>query len=108
MTDSGGKFRLYRELPSFEAYLLISQEIQIVDIFEKAADGTWNLCTVRGAGAIVRINTLGIEFSLVSLYADLEIRLPELLPAGMRLPGLPTQNALVENPYVGLAVTLQP
>jgi len=71
--DSGGKFRLYRELPSFEAYLLISQEIQMVEIFEKAPDGTWNLRTVRGAGAIVRINTLGVEFSLASLYADLEI-----------------------------------
>lgn len=71
--DAGGKFRLYRELPSFEEYLLVSQEIQMVEIFEKAPDGTWNLRTVRGAGAVVRVNTLEIEFPLASLYAGLDI-----------------------------------
>jgi Uma2 family endonuclease len=72
--DAGGKFRLYRELPSFEEYLLISQETRMVEIFEKKPqDGTWNLRTVRGVDAVVRINTLGIEFPLAALYADLDI-----------------------------------
>ncbi|MBY0507284.1 MAG: Uma2 family endonuclease [Bryobacteraceae bacterium] len=70
--DAGGKFRLYRELPSFEEYLLISPDTPMVEIFEKTANGTWNLRTVRGPGAVVGINTLGIEFPLASLYADLE------------------------------------
>lgn len=70
--DAGGKFRLYRELPSFEEYLLVSQETPMVEIFEKKSDGTWNLRTVRGAEAVVRVNTLGIEFPLAALYADLE------------------------------------
>jgi len=71
--DAGGKFRLYRELPSFEEYVLISQEVQMVEIFEKAQDGTRVLRTVRGAEAMVRVSTLGIEFPLAALYADLDV-----------------------------------
>jgi Uma2 family endonuclease len=71
--DSAGKFRLYRELTSFEEYLLISQDLRMVEIFQRAEDGTWILRTIRGAGAVVRVNTLGIEFPLDALYADLDI-----------------------------------
>lgn len=71
--DAGGKFRLYRNLPSFEEYLLIAQDVLMAEIFQKAADGTWNLRSVRGAGAVVRLDTLGIEFPLAALYDGLDV-----------------------------------
>jgi Uma2 family endonuclease len=71
--DYGGKFALYRLLPSFEEYVLISQLEQKAEVFQKAPDGTWNLRTIAGDGALLAIRTLGIEFPLADLYRGLEI-----------------------------------
>lgn len=71
--DYGGKFALYRLLPSFEEYVLISQHEQKAEIFQKAPDGTWNLRTIVGPGAVLSIRTLSIEFPLADLYRGLEI-----------------------------------
>ncbi|MBY0505288.1 MAG: Uma2 family endonuclease [Bryobacteraceae bacterium] len=71
--DYGGKFALYRLLPSFEEYVLISQHEQKAEIFQKAPDGTWNLRTIAGPGAALAIRSLSIEFPLADLYRGLAI-----------------------------------
>ena len=71
--DYGGKFTLYRLLPSFEEYVLVSQDQHKAEIFQKAADGTWNLRTIAGAGAMLAIRTLGVEFPLADLYRGLDV-----------------------------------
>jgi Uma2 family endonuclease len=71
--DYGGKFALYRLLPSFEEYVLISQHEEKVEVFQQAPDGTWNLRTIAGPSAVLAIRTLNIEFPLAELYRGLEV-----------------------------------
>jgi Uma2 family endonuclease len=36
--DYGGKFELYRQIPAFEEYLLVSQPEPNVEVFRKSSD----------------------------------------------------------------------
>ena len=66
--DHGGKFELYRNLPSFEEYLLVSQDEPRVEIFRKQSPSSWSMNIVRGLGETVHVTSLGIEFPLNELY----------------------------------------
>lgn len=66
--DHGGKFELYRMLPSFEEYLLVSQDKPLVEIFRKQSPNDWSLQIVTAVDSLVRIQSLGIEFPVGELY----------------------------------------
>lgn len=67
--DYGGKFELYRNLPSFAEYLLINQNEPKVEVFRRV-EGTddWLLSTYRGLDATVPVKCLGIELALAEVY----------------------------------------
>jgi Uma2 family endonuclease len=66
--DRGDKFKLYRSLPSFREYVLISQSVMRVDQFVKTKDGDWLLSDVDGEEAVLRLKTVPFEVSLKDLY----------------------------------------
>ena len=66
--DHGGKFELYRNLQSFEEYLLVSQDEPRVKIFRKQSPTLWSMNIVRGLDETVYVTSLGIEFPLNELY----------------------------------------
>ena len=66
--DHGGKFELYRNLQSFEEYLLVSQDEPRVKIFRKQSPTLWSMNIVRGLDETVHVTSLGIEFPLNELY----------------------------------------
>ncbi len=66
--DHGGKFELYRNLHSFEEYLLVSQDEPRVEIFRKQSPSSWSMNIVRGLDETVHVTSLGIEFPLNELY----------------------------------------
>ena len=66
--DYGAKFAYYRELASFEEYLLVSQTEPKAEVFQKSPDGYWILRTIAGPGARVQMQSLKIEFPLEDLY----------------------------------------
>lgn len=70
--DHGGKFELYRMLPSLEEYLLVSQDKPLVEIFRKQSPNDWSLQIVSDFDALVRIHSLGIEFPLGDLHEGIE------------------------------------
>jgi Uma2 family endonuclease len=63
--DYGGKFSLYRRLPSFEEYILFSQDAALVETFRKTHDSEWVLRTHEGLDAVVAIESLGISLPLL-------------------------------------------
>lgn len=71
--DMGGKFRLYRNLDSFEEYVLISQDVQQAEIHRKAPDGSWVMRTVQGDGAMIRLQSIAVDFPLTALYDGLDV-----------------------------------
>ncbi|MCA9544512.1 MAG: Uma2 family endonuclease [Myxococcales bacterium] len=67
--DRGAKFAHYRQLPSLQAYVLVSTELDRVEVFER--DGAeWRF---REAGASVRLDCLSLTLSMAEVYwrADL-------------------------------------
>ena len=70
--DYHRKFDMYRQLSTFEEYLLIAQDQPRIEIFRKAPDSSWTLFTYEGAGAVARVHSLGIELPLDEIYAGVE------------------------------------
>jgi Uma2 family endonuclease len=65
--DRGEKFQLYRSLPSFREYILISQNTLHVDQFVKTEDGHWLLLDSGGEDAVLKLKTVPFEISLKDL-----------------------------------------
>jgi len=70
--DRGGKFNLYRELASFQEYVLISQEIASVETFFRQPDGTWLFTPYSGLTAIAKLRSPSLDLRLSDVYARVE------------------------------------
>ena len=68
--DYGGKFALYRSLPSFEEYLLIAQDEPRIEVFRKTPDGRWILSSHVGLETTVRVESLDIDLPLAEIYFE--------------------------------------
>ena len=76
--DRGEKFNRYRDLESFEEYVLIAQHEPSVQTFFRQADGTWLLTPYSGLDAIVKIRCLSVELSMAEIYAGVEFQPVEI------------------------------
>jgi Uma2 family endonuclease len=71
--DYGRKFLLYRRLPSFEEYILISQDQARVEVYRKTSEDHWTLSTVRGLGGVVALQTVGVSLALADVYESVDL-----------------------------------
>ncbi len=71
--DYGGKFNLYRRLPSFEEYVLIAQDQARVETFRKTPGNEWLLHTYEGLDTTVTIECLGVSVELREAYEGVEL-----------------------------------
>ncbi|WP_437520866.1 Uma2 family endonuclease [Sorangium sp. So ce726] len=65
--DRGGKFALYRGIPSIADYVLLSQKQVEVEHFRRQPDGTW-LLRVLGPGERLQIASIGCDLAVDELY----------------------------------------
>lgn len=70
--DYGEKFSLYRELPTFEEYLLVTHDKPRIEVFRKTSDVSWVLTRYDGLQAVIQIGSLGIEIPAIEIYAGVE------------------------------------
>lgn len=70
--DRGRKFDRYREIPSFEEYVLIDQFRAAVEVFRRQESGLWNLEPYRGLQAVAALKTVGVELPLVDVYEGID------------------------------------
>ena len=66
--DRGKKFQLYRLIPSFREYLLISQDSPTVERFFKQAENRWLYSVSNGVDGSVTVQSVGGELSLNHIY----------------------------------------
>ncbi|MFB8792669.1 MAG: Uma2 family endonuclease [Microcoleus sp.] len=66
--DRGGKFKLFRTIPTFREYVLIDQYEMHVEQFVKRDDNKWVLSEYDGADAVLRLNCVEFEISLGDIY----------------------------------------
>jgi Uma2 family endonuclease len=67
--DRSAKFDLYSRIPTFQEYVLISQDRYAIDRFSrKQLDDPWRLFTYRGEEAILELESLAISIPLAGIY----------------------------------------
>jgi Uma2 family endonuclease len=71
--DRGDKFRMYRSIPSFKEYLLVSQTAMQVEKFAKNETNQWVLSEYAGKDAKITFDSFEFEISLDELYDRVEL-----------------------------------
>ena len=67
--DRGWKFRNYQLIPSFEEYLLVSQDEPRVERFVRQDSG-WLMTATSGLDSTLRLESLDCELPLAEIYED--------------------------------------
>lgn len=68
--DRGGKFNLYRSLPSFQEYVMVSQYRPWVEshFLHSKAESLWKITTSNGLDASLHLQSIGFDLPLAKVY----------------------------------------
>ncbi len=70
--DRGGKFALYRQLPSLRDYLLVSQHQVQVDLYTRGEDDRWTLTDFSALSDRVPLTSVDCTLVLAQIYDKVE------------------------------------
>ena len=79
--DRGRKFEHYRQIPTLQAYLLVSQQAPRVEQFIRQAEGRWLLDEAAGVDRHLDLPSLQTCISLAEVFANVSFT-----PARIRPP----------------------
>jgi len=68
--DRGRKFEHYRQIPTLQEYLLVSQTEPRIEQFMRQADGHWLLAEAAGVDKKLEVPSLKIAISLSEVFAN--------------------------------------
>jgi Uma2 family endonuclease len=74
--DRGDKFISYRSIPSFQEYLLISQDAPHVEHHVKQNEKQWLFTEYDGLEETVKLSSIGVEIALADLYENVNFNGP--------------------------------
>ncbi len=66
--DRGGKFALYRQIPSLQEYLLVSQDQVRVELYRRSEGGRWTLTEYAGLEDRIPLESLDCTLALAEIY----------------------------------------
>lgn len=69
--DRGLKFDFYRDVPSIEEYVLISQELRRVETMRRTPEGDWLLKRYEGPESVLSLGSLGVAIPLAEIYTGI-------------------------------------
>ena len=76
--DRGRKFDFYREAPSLQQYVLVSQDLQRAVSYVRQSDGVaWLMTPLDHPGVSINFPALGINVPMSDIYRDVELSLPQ-------------------------------
>lgn len=67
--DRGGKFALYRALPSLRQYVLVAQDRYSVDVFTRRDDNRWVLTAYSEPDDLIRFDAIECAVPMAEIYA---------------------------------------
>ena len=70
--DRGGKFALYRQIPSLREYLLVSQHRVQVDLYTRDDDDRWTLRDFTALTDTVTLSSVDCTLALAGVYDKVE------------------------------------
>ena len=71
--DFHGKFHLYRTIPSFMEYLLVSQEMYHVIRQYREGPDLWRTTDYFGLDEMIPLQSMGVEISMQGIYRGVEL-----------------------------------
>ena len=71
--DRGGKFSLYRRIPSLREYLLVAQNRVSVELYTPTDDGRWLFSAYGDLHNRVHLPSIDCELSLAEVYDRVEL-----------------------------------
>lgn len=71
--DRGGKFKLYRDIPTLLEYILIDSESISVEVFRVNTTGHWELEEYKLLSETLRISSMEMSIPLAEIYAGTKI-----------------------------------
>lgn len=69
--DRGRKFLKYKSLPSFTEYVLIEQDVPMVDVITQK-EGNWIIKSYIGLQDVVILESIGCEIKMEDIYENVE------------------------------------
>ena len=69
--DRGKKAKYYREIPSLQEYLLLSQMEPDAELYRRDTNGTWRFLDARGWDASIQLASIHYTLQLRELYENL-------------------------------------
>ncbi|MDR9404749.1 MAG: Uma2 family endonuclease [Halothece sp. Uz-M2-17] len=70
--DRGGKFRLYRNNPALQDYLLVSSTRMEIDLYHKKGTGEWIIVNYQ-EGDRINLNSINLSFEIEQVYRGLSL-----------------------------------
>lgn len=70
--DRGGKFRMYRNNPVLQDYLLVSSTSIEIDLYQKQNTGDWIILNYQ-AGDVIELKSINLSFPVEQVYRGLEL-----------------------------------
>jgi Uma2 family endonuclease len=70
LVDRTVKLREYQGLPSLQHYVLVAQDLALVEAYTRHSGGTWLYTKLEGQDTALRLTPPGIELPLRELYRD--------------------------------------
>jgi Uma2 family endonuclease len=68
--DRTTKFDLYRDIPTFEEYVLVEQRSPRIETYRRFEDGSWRFEAFVGLDATATIAAVAVRIPLAQVYAD--------------------------------------
>lgn len=69
--DRGRKFQHYRPIPSFQEYLLIAQDLPLIEHYRRQPDDRWLLSTFEPLDSSLTLDSIGCTLALADVYAGI-------------------------------------
>lgn len=72
--DRGEKREHYQQIASLREYMLVAQDHREVEVYARGSGGSWRR-SIYGAGQIVDLPSIGVQFPVDALYTAAGVRL---------------------------------
>ena len=70
--DRGDKFKKYKNIPSFQEYILVEQNQPVIDVLHKNQAGKWEIDSFIGLEDELQLNTIDIKIPLSKIYQHVD------------------------------------
>lgn len=70
--DRGGKFRMYRQNPILQDYVLVSSEQIEIDLYHKTETGSWEIINYQ-AGDTIDLKSVNLTFAIERIYEGIAL-----------------------------------